>query len=275
MTVQHRPNTFLDTSTDTASAQWDDLLNLQVDLFLPQELDYLRHDPVWHSASDVLDVGCGNGYYLSRLQSFFPAKSYVGMDVSPELIRVAEGAHARQGIRFYRKDFFNDADENTYDVILLRFVLQHLSDFPAILAGAERRLRFGGSLFVIEPSLAESETWPPTPLFLGVFEAFERRQAELGRLRMDVGRIGGLVDGRPGWSVTRESVVSVPGIGPFAGSKTMAAFGRWVDLCERAAGFDYPFAAVRAEIAEWGRNPSAFSRIVLRVVRLTYAGGRS
>src|SRR3954451_2995049 len=107
MTAQHRRNDFLDTSTTPASDQWDDLLSLQVELFLPQELDFLRGHPAWRAASTVLDVGCGNGYYLAQLQSFFPEKAYIGIDVSRELIDVAHRRYARDGIRFKHDDFFN------------------------------------------------------------------------------------------------------------------------------------------------------------------------
>ena len=55
-------------------------------------------------------------------------------------------------------------------------------------------------------------------------------------------------------------------------SQTIATFGRWIDLCERAGGFDYPFAEARSEIAAWGQRQAAFSRIVLRVINLTVDG---
>lgn len=273
MTVQHRSNAFLDTSTDKAAGQWDNLLSLQVELFLPQELDHLRADPAWQAARSVLDVGCGNGYYIARLHAFFPEKLFVGIDVSNELVALAQDQHAKPGLQFERGDFFAETEKGKeFDVVILRFVLQHLNDFSAILTSSARRLRPGGRLVIIEPSLAECETAPATPLFIGLMQAFERRQAELGRLRADTARIGSLAGQFPQWSVAREAVLSVPRVGPFAGSKTIAAFGHWIDLCERAAGFDYPFAATRAEVAEWGRTPAAFSRIALRVVELTFAG---
>ena len=271
MTVQQKFNTLLDTSTATAADQWDDLLSLQVQLFLPQELDFLRGHPAWRAAESVLDVGCGNGYYRSQVRSFFPEKSYLGIDVSHELVDVAQRRHSGDGLRFERDDFFTGTQNRPFDVILLRFVLQHLDDFPAILAAAARRLRPGGSLFIVEPSLAESETWPATPLFTGLLEAFERRQSEFGRLRTKIADIGGLIAGHPHWRLTRQTALSVPRLGPFAGSATLATFGRWIDLCERAGGFDYPFGEARSEIADWGRSTAAFSRIVLRVINLTLA----
>src|SRR5262245_2592813 len=127
MNAPSRSNDFLDTSTRDAAGRWDDLLTLQVDLFLQHAADHLATLPAWRKAKRVVDVGCGNGYYLSRLSARHPGKSFVGIDVSPELIAAAKERHGERGLRFERRDFLREGAPAA-DLIILRFVLQHLPD---------------------------------------------------------------------------------------------------------------------------------------------------
>ena len=91
----------------------------------------------------VLDAGCGNGYYLARLRSFFPAKDYAGIDISRELVDLAR---QYAGIDFALCDFFALPPRRSHDVILMRFIVQHLKDFGMLLDQAARLLRPGGLL---------------------------------------------------------------------------------------------------------------------------------
>jgi cyclopropane fatty-acyl-phospholipid synthase-like methyltransferase len=61
---------FLDTSSIDALADWNDLLRLQVEVFAADELAFLARFAAWQNAMGVLDVGCGNGLYLSALPAF-------------------------------------------------------------------------------------------------------------------------------------------------------------------------------------------------------------
>jgi predicted TPR repeat methyltransferase len=77
---------FLSTAAPRAAADWDSLLAYQVDLAFPQELKFLVSLKAWRDATCVLDAGCGNGYYMSRLHEFFPEKRYFGVDISQRLV---------------------------------------------------------------------------------------------------------------------------------------------------------------------------------------------
>src|SRR5262245_48349149 len=108
MTVQTRPSAFLDTSTHEAAGRWDDLLTLQVDLFPQQEAAHLATLAAWRRARSVVDVGCGNGYYLSRLSALHPDKRLTGIDVSPELIAHAACRHGSARVAFERRDYLRE-----------------------------------------------------------------------------------------------------------------------------------------------------------------------
>jgi hypothetical protein len=70
------------------------------------------------------------------------------------------------------------------------------------------------------------------------------------------------------WRVSADDVIQVRQAPPFRNSPAAATFAAWIDLCERAGGFDYPFDAVRAEIAGWSERDDAASSVALRVTVL-------
>jgi SAM-dependent methyltransferase len=82
----------------------------------------------------VLEVGCGNGDLLAALR---PAEG-LGVDFSPEMVRLASARHA--GLRFAEADAHDlRALEGPFDVIVLSDLLNDLFDVQAVL-GQVRRL---------------------------------------------------------------------------------------------------------------------------------------
>jgi hypothetical protein len=156
--------------------------------------------------------------------------------------------------------------------MLLRFVLQHLPDLGAVLRQARHALHPGGSLVVIDPDFPESKCFPPAPLFMGMFAAFEKWRASLGLLRDGTMRLAERMRCFPDWRVAADDLVRIAQRAPFRNSTTAATFTAWIDLCERAGGFDYPFDAVRAEVARWAERDDAASSVALRITVLQPIG---
>lgn len=270
MNAPYRASPLLDTTENAAASLWDELLTLQVDLFLAHELLCLEALGGWHRARDVLEAGCGNGHYLSRLHALYPEKTYLGIDLSPALIAAAARRTA-SGLSFRQADFLADSPLPASDLLILRFVVQHLRSFEAIFDRAARILRPRGALVIVESDLGRSALHPPAPLFAGLLATHEDHQARHGRLRTRLQDLPATVDRLPDWCIAADHYVTVPRLGPHCGTPTVAMFSRWIDLCERAGGFDYPFERTRAEIAAWAQSPASFSRITLRVIELAFA----
>lgn len=258
----------LDASTPAALSHWDELLDLQVDLFFPHELDFLHSFVPWLGAATALDVGCGNGRYLARLRSFFPDKICTGIDVSPQLVDLAIRQHSQPGLSFAAADFFTYEAPCTYDIILMRFIVQHLTDFEAILEQASRLASPGGGLLVVEPDPARSANSPPTPTFERMLRGFESNGARDGRLRARLSDVPALTEAVADWYVAEDRHITVPSIGPFAGTKTLRMYHRWIDVCERSDLFSFPFDEARREVDAWAAQPATFSRIALRLLYL-------
>lgn len=86
----------------------------------------------------LLDVPCGDMFWMSRLLEARDDVDYTGIDIVPELIahhRKRFAAH--KNVRFLLQDVAVDPLKDSYDIIFSRFLLQvlHLDDVFAILKG--------------------------------------------------------------------------------------------------------------------------------------------
>ncbi len=255
---------FLDTSATRSAQNWDELLVSQVDLSIGSELTMLLSLEQWHRARRVIDAGCGNGYYLAQLREHFADKNYLGIDISPELTASALTRHPE--IEFETADFFA-ASAAPADVVVMRFLVQHLGDFAAILRQARQMLRPGGVLIIIEADLSRSVIRPLPPMFLQMLATYQKASVADGGLKDqlldDVGAL--IAKSGESWQVaaTRENGTSL--VGPFAGGNLIKVFGIWVELAESSAMFEFDFAAVRRELATWAMQPAAFVNLVTRM----------
>jgi 2-polyprenyl-3-methyl-5-hydroxy-6-metoxy-1,4-benzoquinol methylase len=99
--------------------------------------------------SAILDLGCGNGGLLRRMQRYgFQALS--GLDPYAPVEANEPGFSVR------RADL--SAATHSYDLIMMHHVLEHLPDPKAALVSARSRLKPGGKVLVRVP-VAASETW--------------------------------------------------------------------------------------------------------------------
>jgi len=108
-------------------------------------------DVVGLHAADVgslLDVGCGNGYFMERMRSL--GWSVTGVDPDPSAVSYAAG----QGLRVFHGTVADVPDEARFDVIVLSHVIEHVPDPIQLLRDCERRLRPGsGRLIITTPNV--------------------------------------------------------------------------------------------------------------------------
>src|SRR5919199_610208 len=89
----------------------------------------------------VLDVGCGNGFIAHHLKALLGAE-VVGIDVTRETSARIEY------LRYDSRRF--PLPDNSFDAVLLCYVLHHAQDLRAVLAEVRRTLRAGGLVVVYE-----------------------------------------------------------------------------------------------------------------------------
>jgi SAM-dependent methyltransferase len=95
----------------------------------------------------ILDIGCGVGSFVRRLREFSP--SVVGFDVDRD--RVVEGGKEVPDLALAVGEHLPYAD-NTFDVVLLHEVLEHVTDDEATLRETQRVLTPGGKAVIFCPN---------------------------------------------------------------------------------------------------------------------------
>ncbi len=104
----------------------------------------------------VLDLGCGPGHTTAMLAGVFPGAEVIGIDSSAAFVAEA-AATAPAGSRFDVADVTGAALPGApADLVYGRFLLVHLPDPRAALAGWAGQLRPGGVLVVEEPESIET-----------------------------------------------------------------------------------------------------------------------
>ena len=100
----------------------------------------------------VLDLGCGTGFSLSRLQSLgLPYGTYTGVDLSEHMLAQARVKFAQlPNIEFRRLDLLADPlPEGPFDLVVSTNVFEHLSNPKKAVEKAMERLQPGGAALLM------------------------------------------------------------------------------------------------------------------------------
>ncbi len=104
---------------------------------------------------DILEVGCGSGYGAFLLSRLKP-KSYVGIDLMPEMLDLAlkrtDVPHA--DFRLMDAADMRQIPDASKDVVVIFDTLHHIPRWREVLSECGRILRPGGALFLEEPSVS-------------------------------------------------------------------------------------------------------------------------
>lgn len=131
----------------------------------------------------VLDIACGMGYGSFELSKH--AARVVGLDVSDEAVHSARERYQAANLEFLTAPAQQiPFDDHSFDLIVAFEVIEHLSDWEALLGQAKRLLAPGGQFIVSTPNkifYAETRRLAgPNPFHVHEFE-FSEFHAELSR----------------------------------------------------------------------------------------------
>lgn len=161
-------------------------LETQAALTWPSESVILERANV-AAASSIVELGCGSGALLSRVRDLCPRAEITGVDLDERLIESAIRRAA--DVRLIRADVRDvPLADACADVVIMRYVLQHLPDPHRALQEAFRLLRPGGRVVVLE---VDGGLWGISEPFLPDVERLQAKiwasQSSRGGNRM-VGR---------------------------------------------------------------------------------------
>lgn len=141
-------------------------LNLQVEISYPEHRAFLlRHG--LEKCADVLDVGTGNGAFISRLAKDHPGISFFGIDKRRPCIDACQRS-IRENLGFSRVDMFgrqDDFDLGRFDGILMRYFLLHVDNSRKILELLQSKCKRPSRLWVIDLDWSEFSCTPRSDVF--------------------------------------------------------------------------------------------------------------
>ena len=148
----------------------------QLDLFWNQEIKYLRRRGL-SNGMKFLDCGSGPGHMLKRLAKEFPSSEINGLEFDPFLVEFSREMLKESGskkCRVYKGSVLSIPFENNqYDFIVSRLVLEHLSNPLDAVKEMLRVLKPEGTAVIIDNDFAfHLKTYPDIPELGEFYEAY-------------------------------------------------------------------------------------------------------
>lgn len=116
--------------------------------------DIIHNDSIFPKDSLVLEAGCGVGAQTKIIATKNPESNFISIDISEESIQAAERTIKSSGINnveFKQADIFNlPFKDETFDSVIICFVLEHLQNPKQALNELKRVLKKGGTMIAIE-----------------------------------------------------------------------------------------------------------------------------
>ena len=245
---------------------WDQMQRLQTDFALPQELTFYYTSPHWQVAKRILDLGTGNGYYLSKIAARFPGRAYHGVDSSTELIAIAEKEAARGQLSFSHGTLFDVTEP--FDFVLMRLLLQHLDDIPAVLDHVATLTTPGHAALIIDADDLVRFFHPELPEFTRFCAAYSNHERKAGRERRVAARVEHAITSGRRWTLGGTLQLLIPSTIPGNLDLFTRTYALLVDLVEQAGELDYDFASVKRAWRQWSARPDAYTQVGLYLIRI-------
>ena len=118
-------------------------------------LDSIIHnDTIFPDESLVLEAGCGVGAQTKIIAPKNPGSTFISVDLSEDSVaeakKIISSLHI-DNVEFRQADIFHlPFGDDTFDSVIVCFVLEHLSDPVSALGELKRVLKTGGTIMVIE-----------------------------------------------------------------------------------------------------------------------------
>ncbi len=112
---------------------WDaDDVDWKLEKILPLIRSYFETD----KRLRICEIGCGGGGLLSKLADKFPQHTFVGWDISPDAAQF--WTDKKDNLSFHVGDIFNSSHEQSFDLILLIDVIEHVENPHSFLSNTQK-----------------------------------------------------------------------------------------------------------------------------------------
>ena len=209
----------------------------------------------------MLDLGTGNGCYLSALQRHFPKKSYLGIDKNPQYIALAKRKFHDRPLIFECIDIFDHSGLHKF--IISRLVAQHLDDLNGFLNSVSNLLEKEGVFLSIEPNDRLRTFCPNSRNIESLFEEFERSQLDRN-LNRNAGRILSETAHEYGFEVIAIEDIIIPSTLPNYRDLFSEFYSAIFLLFEKWFEVPANYEVLGAELHAWVNEPDSYAQVGLR-----------
>lgn len=138
--------------------------------YLLTEIDPAFADRAWlifqavayKKPTRLLEIGCGRGFYVNALTEFEQLKRIDGIEIEPTYLAKAKQAITSKKVYLVGASAYAlPYASQSFDMVLLTEVLEHLEDESLALQEIRRVLKPGGWLLVTVPSVDFPFWWDP------------------------------------------------------------------------------------------------------------------
>ncbi len=144
------------------SKQIDNLLMHTGDIALRRRAKWILEKIDSRNPKSILDVGCGDGFYLHLLSSLYPLAKVIGVDFDTNALNSARINLKGRKVILRQGDVCKlDFKDNSFDVVLASEVFEHLESDTRGIKEVYRVLKPGGLLLVSVPHSNYPLLWDP------------------------------------------------------------------------------------------------------------------
>lgn len=145
----------------------DNLLSHTGDTALRRRAKWILEKIEQQNPKSILDVGCGDGFYLHLLHSLFPKAKIIGVDMDKNALKSASLNVKGKNVKLKYGDARNlKFKDSSFDTVLASEILEHLEDDSKGLKNICRVLKPGGLVLISVPHSNYPLLWDPINWFL-------------------------------------------------------------------------------------------------------------
>ncbi|MCX6345250.1 MAG: class I SAM-dependent methyltransferase [Armatimonadetes bacterium] len=158
---------------------YDQMLRIQAEMAFPLERP-LFCSAEWEKAENVLDFGCGNADYISKLADLWPNKSYTGVEYDAQMAAVACKRHTRPKMKIITGTLDDLPAEFRFDFLVARLVMMHLADRKSISDWAASHASKSAGALIIDADDEHFRLFPSLPHFENALATLRQRTHQRG-----------------------------------------------------------------------------------------------
>jgi SAM-dependent methyltransferase len=161
---------------------FDSMLTVTADLFFEREQE-LFFQKLQEKSLQVLDVGCGNGAYLSKLNEQFPLLTLTGLEIEEGIYQHAL-VKQNSTMAFYHSSYEQHDVLHAYDYVIARLVIQHIQDRQHFIQWLHEHMTAHATFLIIDIDDDQLHNNSQLPLFSALYH--QSRQAVQRRSLLNI-----------------------------------------------------------------------------------------